>query len=104
MRIVRARCWKENLELTKPYTIAYRTISSVENLFIYLETDRGLYGIGSGSPAAFVTGEHIEESLAVLQDVLESLVLEQDVRYFHAILQRTKNHLSRFPAARAAVG
>lgn len=104
MRIVRARCWKENLELTRPYSIAYKTIHSVENIFVYLETDKGVYGIGAGSPAEFVTGENFEESLSVLQDVLESLVLEQDVRYFQTILRRTKEHLSRFPSARAAVG
>ena len=50
MKIKKITIWKEDLELTRPYTIAYETISSVENLFVRLETESGITGkIGRAS-------------------------------------------------------
>ena len=56
MKIVSAKFWSEDLELTRPYSIAYETIEAVENIFVYLVLENGTWGIGSGSPAEFITG------------------------------------------------
>lgn len=103
MRITKATCWIENLELTRPYTIAYRTISTVENLFIRLETDAGITGMGAGSPGEWVTGEKIEESLAGLQNHLEALAVGQDLRHFRQIIRKSREKLPGLPAAQAAL-
>lgn len=103
MKITRVYCRKEDLKLTKPYTIAYRTINAVENLFVYIETDNGNYGLGAGSPAAFVTGEAMDTSLAALQQVLEEQVNGKDVRTYRAILRQASTYLAQSPAALAAL-
>jgi L-alanine-DL-glutamate epimerase-like enolase superfamily enzyme len=103
MRITKAICWKEDLELSRPYTIAYRTISAVENLFIRLETENGIIGLGAGSPGEWVTGERIEDSLAGLQAHLEELLLGKDLRHFRSIIRESRNKLRGLPAAQAAV-
>ena len=103
MKIQKIKIWKENLELTKPYTVAYHTMDTVENLFVYLEAENGLYGIGSGSPSMFVTKENINESLATLNDTLEDLLKGKDLRHLNAHLQILPTHFSAFPAARAAI-
>ena len=36
---------------------AQKTIDSVKNVFVHIELEDGTWGIGSGSPAEFVTGE-----------------------------------------------
>lgn len=103
MRITKAVCWIEDLELTRPYTIAYRTISAVENLFVRLETDSGLIGYGAGSPGEWVTGEKIEDSLAGLQNHLEDLVVGKDLRHFRSLIRESRRLLPGLPAAQAAV-
>ena len=60
MKIKKIEVWKENLKLTRPYSIAYETVDSIENLFVFLEAENGEFGIGAGSPAIGVTGESIQ--------------------------------------------
>lgn len=103
MQITKVKTWQEDLELTKPYSIAFRTISSVENLFVLLETSNGDYGIGAGSPAEFVTGEKITDSLKHLNDHLEQCLLKKDIRQLPALLKSVEHSFSNFPAARAAI-
>ena len=103
MKILRAHCWKENLELTKPYTIAYTTVDAVENFFVFLELENGLTGIGAGSPSDFVTGEDLLESFAALNTHLEALVVGEDIRHFSTILRQIRAILAPYPAARAAI-
>ena len=67
MNIKSIKTWSENLELTKPYSITYETINSVENVFVELELDNGIKGFGSGSPAEFVTGESIDSCNSILK-------------------------------------
>lgn len=103
MKITKVQYWKEDLELAKPYTIAYKTITTVENLFVRLETDTGLVGLGAGSPSEHVTGEYMEDSFNSLDLYAESLLLGKDVRTYQAILKQSLHVLSAMPAARAAI-
>ena len=103
MIITNVHFWKEDLELLRPYTIAYRTISAVENLFISIETDQGVVGVGAGSPADFVTGEKIEDSMAALETHLEALLLNKDLRHFQSLIRISREKLTAFPAALAAL-
>lgn len=103
MKIQAVRFWKEDLQLTRPYTIAYKTVSAVENVFVLLQADNGLYGIGAGSPASFVTGESVEDTLQALGDHLEALAKGKDIRQYQAILRESNQLMPTCPAARAAL-
>jgi L-alanine-DL-glutamate epimerase-like enolase superfamily enzyme len=101
--IKKVRCWRENLNLKRPYTIAYQTISSVENIFVYLETGDGLYGIGSGSPADFITGESMDMAEKALNSKLETLIMGKDLRLLQQHCRILQQEMSHTPAARMAV-
>jgi len=103
MKIVSAKFWSEDLELTRPYSIAYETIEAVENIFVYLVLENGTWGIGSGSPAEFITGENIAMSRGVLQNHLETLVINKDIASYEDICQSMSRTLKSAPAARAAI-
>ena len=103
MKICRYKVWKENLELTKPYTIASKTFNKVENIFVYLELENGIYGVGAGAPSSFVTGEELDDSLGVLNKIMEKLCLGKDIRTFRNIIRQATIHLCFHPAALAAV-
>lgn len=102
MKITNITIWKENLDLTRPYTIAYETIDCVENLFVRLDADNGLTGLGAGSPAADVTGETITAGEAALADHLESIFLNRDIRFCRSMLRELRTILRETPAAMAA--
>jgi len=100
-KIKSVKTFSENLELTRPYTIAYETFDSVENIFLILETVDGLIGVGAGSPSAFVTGETMvsaKEKLVEVADLLEGA----DIRKTQAIIQRIQLLFPNNPAVCAA--
>jgi len=102
MKIEKITVWKEDLELTRPYTIAYEQIDSVENLFVLLEDDNGNIGMGAGSPAEDVTGESIQDCEKALNEKLEPLLMGQNVLHHRALLKKLNEIMSDTPAALAA--
>lgn len=103
MRITKIKSWTENLGLSRPYSIAFQTIDSVENVFVYLETESGLFGFGAGSPADFITGESVEDCQTILTDRLAELLMGKDIRLINEHCRILEKEMPRTPAARAAV-
>ncbi len=97
------KTWAENLTLTRPYTIAYKTVSSVENVFVQIETGNDVWGIGAGSPAEFVTGESNEMCITALQDHAERLLLGKDVRHLQQLCRTIEQELPGTPAAQCTI-
>ncbi|MEE4112089.1 MAG: dipeptide epimerase, partial [Desulfobacteraceae bacterium] len=103
MQIKKVMTWKEDLKLTRPYSIAYERIESVENLFVLIEGENGKIGLGAGSPAEDVTGESIQSCEAALVEYLEPILIGADIRCSRSILRRLDSQMADTPAARAAV-
>ena len=80
MKITQAACWTEQLALTRPYTIAYDRIDSVDNIFVRLEAEDGSIGVGVAAPDAEVTGESEPDCRLALETGLESLESLLDAR------------------------
>ena len=57
MKITEIKVFSKNLALTKPYTIAYKTITDVENVFLLITLENGIIGIGAANPDPQVVGE-----------------------------------------------
>jgi L-alanine-DL-glutamate epimerase-like enolase superfamily enzyme len=102
MKITTATCWQRSLALTRPYTIAYRTISAVDLFFVQLNTGDGLSGLGSASPAAAVTGETADACREALERGA-SLLEGADSRHLGELTRRMEKDLAATPAARAAL-
>ena len=68
MRITRVAATREDFGLTRPYTIAFDTTDSVENVIVRVETDSGATGWGAASPAPHVTGETLDACAAALSE------------------------------------
>ncbi len=103
MRITRIKCWQANLQLTKPYTIAVHTIDAAENIFVYVELENGVYGVGSGAPTEFVTGETMSAALEALEGNAEELLLGRHLEDFRDLIHSASELMPETPAARAAL-
>ena len=102
MKITRIKFWKENLDLLVPYTIAFKTVTAVENLFVEITLENGIKGIGSGAPAPMITREKMEASMVALEAALPRLE-NRDIRHYLGLIKEMNNLLARFPAALTAV-
>jgi L-alanine-DL-glutamate epimerase-like enolase superfamily enzyme len=102
MRIKKISTWKENLELTRPYTIAYERIETVENVFVLIEAENGMVGLGSASPGEEVTGESLAHCQDTLEQKLEPILRGADLRFYNDLLRQLAAAMPTAPAALAA--
>ena len=103
MRIVSAESRVEALGLTRPYTIAFRRIESVENAIVRLETDSGLVGLGAASPEPKVTRETMEDTRSALERGRLEWLIGREVSDPGSVLNEIESRMPPAPAARAAV-
>ncbi|MEX0703499.1 MAG: dipeptide epimerase [Planctomycetales bacterium] len=103
MKIVRVESRLLPLRLAEPYTIAYETVESADNVLLVLETDSGLRGLGCAAPDEAVTGETAERTLSIFRDVVEPVLRGTDPFRSEQCLQTLAKPLAAQPAARAAV-
>ena len=78
MRITALTLVSVPMQLTEPYTIAYETVSEAVNLFMRVETDSGLSGIGCAAPDVEVTGETAETVTTAFHSFIEPMLLGGD--------------------------
>lgn len=106
MKIKQIRVSKKDLRLTRPYTIAYKTISAVENGIIELVSDSGVTGLGSLNPVVEVTGETLEQALGALGadglGWLEGRRIDT-IEEFKAIIKTIRQKTSASSSARAGL-
>jgi L-alanine-DL-glutamate epimerase-like enolase superfamily enzyme len=103
VRIVSAESRVEALGLTRPYTIAFRRIESVENAIVRLETDSGLVGLGAASPEPKVTGETMEDCRSALSRERIEWLIGRETSNPEPVIREVESRMLPAPAARAAV-
>lgn len=103
MRINAIRSYRRNLALTRPYTIAYQTTSSVENIFLEIELANGMVGLGAANPSPDVVDESPDETLLNLQSEWVASLVGRDIRLFHTLLNEAQHHFPHKPGTLAAL-
>jgi len=91
------------MRLTEPYTIAYETIDSTINVFLRVETNRGIVGYGCAAPDEMVTGETPDGVLKVITEVVGPSIKGSDPLRPAMLLERLRPAIQSHPAAMAAV-
>ena len=103
MLIKSIRTFRRNLALTKPYTIAYQTTSDVENIFLEIELNNGMVGLGAANPSPDVVGESPDEVLQNLQGEWGSGLAGHDIRLFNSLLDEAGQRFPNAPGTLAAL-
>ncbi len=101
MKITKVEYWVKDIQLREHYTIAYNTYTSAENIFLRVETNKGITGFGCAAPDYEVTSENSETVLNACKDVIEPGILGSDPLRRVAIFCRLDKHLHYQPAAKA---
>jgi L-alanine-DL-glutamate epimerase-like enolase superfamily enzyme len=103
MKIKKINVWNTDLGNTKPYTIAFKTIDEVRNVFVEIIIDNGTSGIGSGNPSEYVTGENLNQTIEALQEKNLEFLIGRDIREINQLLFEVLLKFPKTPAARAAL-
>jgi len=100
---MRSEAWPVTLKLAEPYTIAYETVTTVTNVFLRVETDRGITGFGCAAPDEQVTGETAATTLENLSGIVAEHIRGSDPLRSAFVLERLRALLPEASSARAAV-
>jgi L-alanine-DL-glutamate epimerase-like enolase superfamily enzyme len=103
MKIVSIDAWNEDLGMVRPYTIAFKTVDEVRNVFVKITLANGVTGIGAGNPSADVVGESIEDSIRTLDGESFEYLAKQDIREMYRLTKETQSRFPNNPAVRAAI-
>ncbi len=95
--------WDADLENTKPYTIAFKTVDQVRNAFVEITLDNGTTGIGSGNPSEYVVGENLAQCIEALQLKNLDFLIGRDIRDFNQLTFEVWQRFPHNPSARAAL-
>ena len=103
MKIKSVKTWLQQLPLTKPYTIAYKTINDTEIVFLEITLENGIIGTGASNPFSAVVNETPFITLANLQtDFVQNLV-GRDIRFFNQLIDESLIQFPHLPGTIAAI-
>ncbi|HMJ69997.1 MAG TPA: dipeptide epimerase [Cyclobacteriaceae bacterium] len=103
MKIKSVKTWKADLVNTKPYTIAFKTVTEVLNAFVEITLDNGTTGLGAGCPSEYVTGEYLDSAMEMLQEQNLQFMIGRDISEINQMIFEATQKFPKNPAARAAI-
>ncbi len=103
MKIKKIEVAQLRMKLRVPYTIAYETIESADNVFLKLVTDKGIVGYGCAAPDPEVTGEDCQSVLDTMSGLVEPVLSGADPLRISFIMEKLKSIAANHPSVRAMV-
>jgi L-alanine-DL-glutamate epimerase-like enolase superfamily enzyme len=103
MKTKQIEVWEVKMPLREPYTIAYETISSTANVFLRMETDKGITGYGCAAPDLQITGETSETVLEACRDIINPVLKGVDPLRMALHMEKLKKLLPGHGSALAMV-
>lgn len=103
MKLAAVEMRVEAAPLTRPYTIAYKSVDAVQLIALRLVAESGLEGLGSASPAPAVTGETLAAATAGLEEARVLDVIGRAPEDARAAARWVREAFRTTPAAGAAV-
>jgi len=91
------------MRLTEPYTIAYETIAAVENIFLRIETNRGISGFGCAAPDEQVTGETAQSVMRIFEEAIAPILKGADPLRIAFLTEKLASIIVKHPSAVAMV-
>lgn len=103
MKIKDIRAYKVDLGLSKPYTVAYETNATAENVVLEIELDNGIVGYGTACPSVFVFGEKTEDTVLNLASEALQKWIGRDIRCFRSLIYESRSLFPLHSATRTAI-
>ncbi|MEL7342308.1 MAG: dipeptide epimerase, partial [Bacteroidota bacterium] len=103
MKIKEIHVRKEALDLTRPYTIAYKTVKDVAVCYVEVIANNGLIGRGAANPSQQVVGETVDQSISALSPEALQRYIGRDIRELRSLCGALHHQFPKQPGAKAAL-
>ena len=105
LKITSIDIYKSDIELKEPFRIAIMEITAAHNLFVKINTNEGIYGIGETSPMWMITGDTQSISFSGALDLAKLLLgkdplnIEERMREINGFIVKNSSLKSAFDIA-----
>ena len=103
MKITKVEAWPVTMRLAEPYAIAYENVATATNVFLRIETNRGVVGYGCAAPDGPVTGEDDVQVLHALSETVGPMIVGSDPLRHAMLMERLRKEFEAMHSARAAI-
>ncbi len=92
-----------DIPLVTPFKTALRTVNSVNDLIVKIETEDGMSGYGEAPPTAVITGDTKESIEAAVRGYIAPSILGMDLDEIDAVMEKMEKSIAKNTSAKAAV-
>ena len=103
MKITEVRLGRISVPLRVPFKTALRSVSSVEDVIVEVQTDTGAVGYGEAPPTGAITGDTTGAILGALRDHIIKTVVGRDVDDFEDLMLALDRCVVKNTSAKAAM-
>ncbi|WP_236977148.1 mandelate racemase/muconate lactonizing enzyme family protein [Membranihabitans maritimus] len=100
MKIEHIEIARKNLKLARPYTIAFKEVTKVENGIVTIFSDQGNKGLGAFNPSHEVVGETLDDAFTVLTNERLGFLIGRDIRELHQLCFEIQTRFKESSSAR----
>lgn len=102
MKITDIKIGRLSTPLKKPFKTALRTLETIDNIIVVVETDKGIVGYGGAAPTAVITGDTTESILGGINHI-KSYIIGKEIQQIEDILITLNGCMVGNTSAKAAV-
>lgn len=91
------------IPLVTPFKTALRTVESIEDVIVRIETDDGILGFGEAPPTAVITGDTVGSVRTAVKDFIAPALAGMEIEDMDGIMHRLSSCMQKNTSAKAAV-
>lgn len=103
MKITDIKLGHISVPLRTPFKTALRTVSSIEDIIIKIETDTGHVGYGEVPPTGVITGDTTEAIMGAIEGHIKKAIVGMDIEDLEAIMLKLDKSLVGNTSAKAGI-
>lgn len=103
LKIKNITCSIKKVPLKRPFITALHKVTKIEGLKVVIALSDGQTGIGTATPNEKVTGDTLQSSLDIVNQVINPALINKDFKNWNEILNTLQTCIVHNTAAKAAV-
>lgn len=103
MKITGIKIGRISVPLKTPFKTALRTVNSVEDVIVKIETDSGLAGYGEAPPTGIITGDTTGAIIGAINEHIKKLMIGREVENIEDIMKVLDKSMVKNTSAKAAI-
>lgn len=103
LRITDVKIGHISVPLKKPFKTALRTVNSVEDIIVRIETDTGNIGYGEAPPTGVITGDTTGAIIGAIEDHIKKTIVGMEIENLEELMLKLDRSIVKNTSAKAAV-